>query len=151
MNHYQPIDTAPKDGTPILTDIGLVTYHHHSWILCDINGIGILTPSRHYYQCKPERWILLLADLGIVDDCPHSWVLHNNGLCILTPSNHYCGCKPGPWTPVKIEQKVSALETGKIEAESKHDIPALFVNLASLLGGILMFVGLIAVIHYVNN
>lgn len=71
LNNPQPIDTAPKDGTVILTDCGLVKStnmiqlasrgEEQVWVLCTSNGniyedsdYGPITES-------PKLWIALPA------------------------------------------------------------------------------------------
>jgi len=93
MNNYKPISTAPTDGTPILTEKGVVNYRHYSWVLCDVSGIGIMTPSNHYYHCKPEQWTPIPSITSTSSDQVEDRIS-------------------------KVEQKISALEIKKTQVDT---------------------------------
>lgn len=39
INYWRPIADAPRDGTPILTNVGIVRRDESCWCPCDENGI----------------------------------------------------------------------------------------------------------------
>lgn len=53
---WKPIDTAPKDGTPVLTDAGLAKYHY-TWHMCTEQGMGVCWEDR--VDVEPTCWIHL--------------------------------------------------------------------------------------------
>jgi hypothetical protein len=67
----QPIETAPKDGTVILTDCGFARYNEHfihykglfkvdpdakrgAWLEC--NAHGYIYDDDHWCECEPKFW-----------------------------------------------------------------------------------------------
>ncbi len=62
----QPIETAPKDGTVILTDEGFVLYldqkrwgspvPHGKWALCDPGGYVFECADNGPFLCNPKLW-----------------------------------------------------------------------------------------------
>lgn len=65
----QPIDTAPKDGSAILTDAGIVRYMDQAhwgspvksgvWAACDTHGSVYTSPSDDMYEEQPTVWVPL--------------------------------------------------------------------------------------------
>lgn len=65
MTTPQPIDTAPRDGTVILTDCGIAALFdadsiHEHWLLCSSNGM-LLDGDEDAFECEPEWWAPLPA------------------------------------------------------------------------------------------
>lgn len=61
MNIANPIDTAPKDGTVILTDCGLARFHGYfghqpAWKHCDSSGTDFRCADDGYFYCQPKLW-----------------------------------------------------------------------------------------------
>lgn len=72
MNNPMPIDTAPTDGTPILTEHGVVCndisphYQHPRWIRCTPSGdhiepadSGSMWFGSLPYYVDPKVWVPL--------------------------------------------------------------------------------------------
>lgn len=65
----QPIATAPKDGTVILTDQGFALYldqknwgstvQNGKWACCDPSGHIFTCADDGDYLCEPTRWSLV--------------------------------------------------------------------------------------------
>ena len=66
MAKPQPIETAPRDGTVILTDEGLALFAQPSswdsderfpqWLTCDAYGQAFLSSSETEISCFPTKW-----------------------------------------------------------------------------------------------
>jgi len=57
----QPIETAPKDGTAILTDCGVARFSHYTgrqpqWSQCDGGGDDFRCADEGYFYCQPRLW-----------------------------------------------------------------------------------------------
>ena len=57
----QPISAAPKDGTAILTDCGIVCYMSYQgwrpgWVSCDQHGDAFKCADEGYWYCLPKKW-----------------------------------------------------------------------------------------------
>ncbi len=55
----QPIETAPKDETPILTDCGIVKWGHDNhcgWLLCSPQGWPYRGEDSDYIHDRPTLW-----------------------------------------------------------------------------------------------
>lgn len=68
MNKPQPIETAPTDGTIILTDQGVAMYIDRrfwgsptkdGWALCDRSGNAYDCADNGTYYLDPEVWVPL--------------------------------------------------------------------------------------------
>jgi hypothetical protein len=66
MIKFKPIESAPKDGTIILTEVGFALFHvrrnslnpegHGRWISCDPQGLIFDCADYGYYECEPTVW-----------------------------------------------------------------------------------------------
>lgn len=62
----ESISTAPKDGTPILTDYGIVCYKvtaryrwqtsFEGWVCCDVDGYCPMDEHGDYREASPTMW-----------------------------------------------------------------------------------------------
>lgn len=54
----QPIETAPKDGTTILTDCGFANWQTtwKRWVECDPNGYVYDCADNGPWECNPLVW-----------------------------------------------------------------------------------------------
>ncbi len=64
LNNPQPIETAPKDGTVILTDCGVAKFRTHlgsqpTWVQCDPGGDAFRCADDGLFYCQPKLWIAL--------------------------------------------------------------------------------------------
>lgn len=67
MSEPQPIETAPKDGTVILTELGFCIYfdqrnwgspvNHGKWVHCDTYGTPFDCADEGYCLCEPRFWM----------------------------------------------------------------------------------------------
>lgn len=56
MPEPQPIETAPRDGTPILTDEGIALCYGSRWHACTTGGNGFINPFGGHYFLEPKLW-----------------------------------------------------------------------------------------------
>lgn len=68
-NTPQPIETAPKDGTPILTDDGLVCYTPYRKYTACITG-----KDGTWQHCDTEGGVFCCADEGPWEAGPTWWL-----------------------------------------------------------------------------
>ena len=59
--NWQPISTAPKDGTAILTDCGIARQFIRWGIFreCNYDGVAYSCAQEGPYECKPRHWMPL--------------------------------------------------------------------------------------------
>lgn len=65
---WNPIETAPRNETPILTDVGICLWANpknwgspikEGWILCDYAGTLFEDIDKTYCYCHPQFWMEL--------------------------------------------------------------------------------------------
>lgn len=69
MSTQQSIDTAPKDGTPVLTEDGIMCYldqrrwgspvPHGKWVHCDSDGDPYRCADEGHWVGTPQFWMEL--------------------------------------------------------------------------------------------
>jgi len=59
--NWQPIDTAPTDDTPILTEGGIVKRgtKSNTWFFCDSFGDAFICADEGPYYANPKFWMPL--------------------------------------------------------------------------------------------